>query len=189
MENSGDDQLRPPLALLLLAIAIGAAVDLVLDKPTNWLTFHTIYEGVLVVSTLGGAAWLWRGWRRAESEGAELRRSLEQRQAERDLWRAGAERVLAGFASAVDQQFAAWRLTPAEREVALLLLKGQGHKEIARQSGRSERTVRQHATAAYAKAGLDGRAALAGFFLAGLTLPPEGGDSIAPTPLPQSKLP
>jgi len=176
MEDSREDQLRPPLALLLVAIAVGAAVDLVLDKPTDWLTFHTVYEGLLVVGTLAGAAWLWRGWRRAESEGTELRRTLEQRQAERDLWRAGAERALAGFASAVDQQFTVWRLTPAEREVALLLLKGQGHKEIARQSGRSERTVRQHAAAAYAKAGLDGRAALAGFFLEGLRLPPEGGD-------------
>lgn len=163
--------LRPPFALLLLVIAIGAAIDLVLDNPTTWLTFHTVYEGLLVVGTASGALWLWRGWRRAESEGVALRRTMEARQAERDLWRAGAERALAGFAAAVDHQFTAWRLTPTEREVALLLLKGQGHKEIARQSGRSERTVRQHATAVYAKAGLDGRAALAAFFLEGLRLP------------------
>jgi DNA-binding CsgD family transcriptional regulator len=173
MEDPREHRLRPPLALLLVAIAVGATIDLVLDKPTNWLTFHTVYEGVLVVGTLAGAAWLWSGWRRAESEGSELRRALERRQTERDLWRAGAEPALAGFAGAVDQQFAVWRLTPAEREVALLLLKGHGHKEIARQSGRSERTVRQHAAAAYAKAGLDGRAALAAFFLEGLRLPAE----------------
>ena len=62
-------------------------------------------------------------------------------------------------------------LTPAEREVALQVLKGLSHKEIAAATGRSERTVRQHAAAAYQKAGLDGRAALAAFFLEGLMLP------------------
>jgi DNA-binding CsgD family transcriptional regulator len=180
MGDGNGHQWRPPLAVVLVGIAVGSAIDLVLDQPTELISFHTIYEALLVVGTLAGAGWLWRGWRRAEVEGAELRRMLVQRQAERDQWRAGAERALTGFASAVDQQFQAWRLTPAEREVALLLLKGYGHKEIARQSDRSERTVRQHAAAAYAKAGLDGRAALAGFFLEGLQLPADavsGADS------------
>jgi DNA-binding NarL/FixJ family response regulator len=65
----------------------------------------------------------------------------------------------------VEEQFDAWRLTPAEREVALLLLKGQGHKQIAAATGRSERTVRQHAVSVYQKSQLQGRAELAGFFL------------------------
>lgn len=65
------------------------------------------------------------------------------------------------------EQFRAWRLTPAEREVALLLLKGRSHKEIAAATGRSERTVRQHAIAAYQKAGLGGRAELAAFLAGG----------------------
>jgi len=64
-----------------------------------------------------------------------------------------------------------WGLTPAEREVALLLLKGQSHKQIAYTTGRSERTVRQHAVAVYQKSGLSGRAELAAFFLEDLLLP------------------
>jgi DNA-binding NarL/FixJ family response regulator len=71
----------------------------------------------------------------------------------------------------VSQQFRDWELTPAEREVAVLLLRGQSHKEIATATGRSERTVRQHAIAAYHKAGVGGRAELAAFFLGDLTLP------------------
>ena len=50
-----------------------------------------------------------------------------------------------------------------------MLLKGYGHKEIAALTSRSERTVRQHAVSVYDKSGLDGRSALAGFFLHGLT--------------------
>ncbi|MBK6842778.1 MAG: helix-turn-helix transcriptional regulator [Gemmatimonadetes bacterium] len=76
---------------------------------------------------------------------------------------------------AIDRQFAAWGLTPTEGEVALLLLKGYGHKQIAGSTGRSERTVRQHAVAVYQKAGLAGRAELAAFFLHDLMLPGERG--------------
>ena len=79
-------------------------------------------------------------------------------------------------AVAIAEQFSQWQLTPAEREVAMLLLKGHSHKYIARLTHRSERTVRQHAISAYHKAGVGGRVELAGFFLGGLMLP-EGEDS------------
>ena len=46
-----------------------------------------------------------------------------------------------------------------------------GAEEIAALTGRSERTVRQHAGVAYDKAGLGGRAELAAFFLNDLMLP------------------
>jgi DNA-binding NarL/FixJ family response regulator len=82
----------------------------------------------------------------------------------------------------VNRQFAGWGLTGAEREVAMLLLKGLSHKEIAARTARSERTVRQHAVALYRKAGLAGRAALAAFFLGDLTLPAEPPDDPALAP-------
>ncbi len=164
-------QLRIPLTLLLLAIVVGSAVDLVLDAPEDWKSFHVAYEVLMMLGALGLAAWLWRGWWRAEASAGALRRTLAERQAERDAWRARAERALQGLGSAVDEQFGAWQLTPAEREVALLLLKGRGHKQIAAATGRSERTVRQHAVAVYQKSGLQGRAELAAFFLEDLAVP------------------
>ena len=160
-----------PLSLLLLAIAVGGTVDLLLDHPANWFSFHTVYEVALVLAAAGTAAWLWRRWRAAEEEGAQLRRTVSGHAAEREAWRDREERTLRGFARAVDDQFTVWRLTPAEREIALHLLKGKSHKQIAAETGRSERTVRQHAAAAYGKAGLEGRAELGAFFLEGLKLP------------------
>jgi DNA-binding CsgD family transcriptional regulator len=115
--------------------------------------------------------WLSRGWRRAAESAATLRHSLAERQSERDAWRARAHQALDGLGHAVGDQFVAWGLTPTEREVALLLLQGHGHKRIAASTGRSERTVRQHAVSIYRKAGLGGRAELAAFFLADLRLP------------------
>lgn len=183
-----DRRFQLPLSGLLLVIAVGGAVDLILDRPTNWFSFHTIYELVLVLAAAGTAAWLWNQWRSAEEEGARLRRTVSGYEAEREAWRAREKRALAGFAKAVDDQFTAWRLTPAEREVALQLLKGRSHKEIAAQSGRSERTVRQHAAAAYGKAGVEGRAELGAFFLEGLTLPgsEDSGDRQPGLPDPDS---
>lgn len=183
MENR---RVQLPLSLLLLAIALGGTIDLVLDQPSDWLSFHTIYEVALVLAAAGTAAWLWRQWRAAEEEGERLRRTVSGHQAEREAWRAREERALAGFAKAVDDQFTAWRLTPSEREIALQLLKGKSHKEIAAQSGRSERTVRQHAAAAYGKAGVDGRAELGAFFLEGLTLPAREARSDSQEAVPES---
>jgi DNA-binding CsgD family transcriptional regulator len=158
----------------------GGAGDLALDAPKDWASFHVLYEIALICGALGIVVWLWRGWWRAETSAGVLRRSLAERQAERDAWRARAERALEGLGKAVDEQFGSWQLTPAEREVALLLLKGHGHKQIASATGRSERTVRQHAVAVYHKSGLQGRAELAAFFLEDLRVPkvdePPGGE-------------
>ena len=164
-------QLRLPLTVLLVGIMVGGIVDLVLDAPQDWGTFHVLYELALIGAALAVTAWLWRRWWLAEASAGVLRHTLAARQAERDAWRARAERALEGLGRAVDEQFRAWQLTPAEREVALLLLKGHGHKQIAAATQRSERTVRQHAVAVYQKSGLQGRAELAAFFLEDLVMP------------------
>jgi DNA-binding CsgD family transcriptional regulator len=81
--------------------------------------------------------------------------------------------LVKGLGAAIDAQFDRWGLTAAEREVAMLMLKGLSHKEIAAVREASERTVRQQARAIYAKANLSGRAALSAFFLEDLLLPAE----------------
>jgi len=62
------------------------------------------------------------------------------------------------------------------------MLQGHGHKEIAYRTSRSERTVRQHAVAVYAKSRLQGRAELAAFFLGDLITPPAPSDTRLPDP-------
>lgn len=167
--------MRLVLAGLLVAIVVGGTVDLVLDAPERWLSPHVLYELLLIGGAAGASIWLWRAWRGAADSAASLERSLAERIAERDAWRDRARQSLESLGQAVDDQFGRWGLTPAEREVALLLLKGHGHKQIAASSGRSERTVRQHAVTVYRKAGLGGRAELAAFFLEDLRLPPADG--------------
>jgi len=160
---------------LLGAIAVGGAVDLALDQPATLWSFHLLFELVLLGLTLGAMAYLWLGWRDAGRMLERTRAELEARGAEHAAWRARAEKVLRGLGEEIDRQLRAWGLTPAERDTALLLLKGYGHKEIAAIQEKSERTVRQHAVAVYRKSGLSGRAELSAFFLEDLLLPVDEG--------------
>jgi DNA-binding CsgD family transcriptional regulator len=98
-------------------------------------------------------------------------RDLEVARLQGQRWRSEARSLLNGLGDAIDEQFKRWNLTEAEREVALLLLKGLSLKEIAQVRSTSERTIRAQARALYAKAGLTGRAALSAFFLEDLMAP------------------
>ncbi len=170
-DRQSDDRLRVVLATVLVLTVLGGAVDLILDRPATWRSPHVVYEVLLITAAMVTSVFLWRGWWYTRRSLVETRLTLEQQRAERDAWRASAESALAGLGRAIDERFQAWGLTPTEREVALLLLKGKSHKEIAYATGRSERTVRQHAVAVYGKSGLGGRAELAAFFLEDLMLP------------------
>lgn len=74
-------------------------------------------------------------------------------------------RALADIHEHIEQQFDLWNLTAAEREIAMLLLKGLRLSDIAVARGTSERTVRQQAQTVYKKAKLDGRCELAAYFI------------------------
>jgi DNA-binding CsgD family transcriptional regulator len=171
MDETEGQAPRLLLVAALLVLVVGGSIDLAFDAPSSWLSVHVLYEVVLIASGVVIAVALWRGWWRAAHSLSETRRALEARKAERDTWRASAQAALSGLGRAIDDQFESWGLTPTARVVALLLLKGQSHKAIAYATGRSERTVRQHAVAVYEKSGVGGRAELAAFFLEDLMLP------------------
>ena len=171
MEDEAPPRMRLILAVAMAAIIVGGTVDLVLDQPETWLSFHVIFEVLMITGAALLAVALWLGWWRAEQSRHELLERLELRRAERDAWQDSARKALEGLGAAIDAQFSDWQLTPAEREVALLLLKGYSHKHVAQATGRSERTARQHAAAVYRKAGLGNRNELAAYFLEDLMLP------------------
>lgn len=186
MDDGLDTRMRGILVVALLSIVVGGTADLVMDQPTTWISFHVIFETLMIAGALVMATTLWLGWWRSARSAAALRQSLEAQRADRDRWQASARSALDGLGRAIDAQFTEWRLTPTEREVALLLLKGYGHKQIAALTSRSERTVRQHAGVVYEKAGLGGRAELAAYFLQDLMLP---GDQRTVLPPPADGAP
>jgi DNA-binding CsgD family transcriptional regulator len=127
-----------------------------------------------VVLTSVGVALLFLMAGRQREEQLNLIRDLEMARTQGQRWRTEARTLLNGLGEAIEAQFSRWNLTDAEREVALLLVKGLSLKEIATVRATSERTVRAQARSLYAKAGVTGRAALSAFFLEDLLAPIEG---------------
>lgn len=75
-------------------------------------------------------------------------------------------RVATGqFADVVEELFISWALTPAERDVAILLVKGVSFKGIAEARGAKEGTVKAQANSVYRKAHVAGRHQLVALFL------------------------
>ncbi len=159
------------LAFILAIILMMMAIDLITDSGEGVPWWHLAVEGLVVIVAGVGIGFLLQG-------SFVLRRKLEAERtqvaglrADADKWRAEAKRHIEGLGRAIDLQLNQWSLTAAEKEVALLLLKGLSLKEIAEVRHTSEKTVRAHSVAIYSKAGLGGRSELAAFFLEDLLQP------------------
>jgi len=120
-----------------------------------------------------GVVLLFRVTARQREEQLTVMRDLEVARLQGQRWRSESRSLLNGLGEAIDAQFSRWNLTDAEREVALLLLKGLSVKEISAVRATSERTIRAQSVSLYSKAGLTGRAALSAFFLEDLLAPIE----------------
>jgi DNA-binding CsgD family transcriptional regulator len=152
-------------------IATLIATDLLVDYQGGLDPTHVVVEGTILLLSGAGAALLGFRWLRLRQQASVLAHELTETRADLQHWRAEADGLLKGLGEAIDRQFQRWGLTPAERDIGLMLLKGFSHKEIASVRGVSQRTVRQQAHTLYAKAELPGRADLAAFFLEDLLLP------------------
>ncbi len=125
--------------------------------PIRWETKELLEIGAALGLLLGvilGAIALYRTVRRH----AEAERRL---------------RALSGaFLDHLDQRFADWGLTPAERDVALFAIKGMNTAEIAKLRATSEGTVKAQTAAIYRKAGVTGRPQLLSLVIEELLLVP-----------------
>jgi DNA-binding CsgD family transcriptional regulator len=163
------------LVAAIIGIGLYIALDLIEDPESTPLdiVLHLLEITPLVMTTVGIVI-MFQFTRRQREEHLQVIRDLEVARLQGQRWRNEARSYLKGLGEAIDTQFKRWKLTGAEREVALLLLKGLSNKEVAAVRTTSERTVREQARSIYSKAGLTGRTALSAFFLEDLLAPIEG---------------
>jgi DNA-binding CsgD family transcriptional regulator len=182
-------------------MSVLAAIDASMDVEDNIRLNHAIVEECIFAMGITGMSLM--GWRLLRSmrrerqltgetarlaerlvateqvlraEADELAARLAQTEREAARWKSEAGGLLAGLGEAIDAQFERWELSPAERDIGLLLLKGLSHKEIAQIRKVSEATVRQQAQRLYRKANIGSRNDLAAFFLEDLLLPSSRGN-------------
>lgn len=167
--------MRGALIAVLVVIAVSLSLDMIGDAAQGSSVVHLLLELVAAVAAAVGVGVIVSAWRREVALEREHRAAvaadLERARAEAEHWRGQAREALAGLGAAIERQFARWGLSPAESEVALLILKGLSYKEIADVRGTSERTVRQQAATVLQRSGLASRAELSAFFLEDLLLP------------------
>jgi DNA-binding CsgD family transcriptional regulator len=176
MTDALDARTRLWAAVAVVAgLALFVGIEWIEEPHATWtdLLLELVKVAPVVITSVG-VALLFRITRHQRDEHLQVIRDLEIARLQGQRWRSESRALLEGLGEAINAQFTRWNLTDAEREVALLLLKGLSTKEIAAVRAGSERTVREHARAIYAKAGLTGRAALSAFFLEDLLAPIEG---------------
>jgi hypothetical protein len=82
-----------------VSIVAGGTADLAMDRPATWLSFHTIFETLMIAGALLMATTLWLGWWRSAQSTVSLRESLEAQRLDRDAWKASAEAALEALAA------------------------------------------------------------------------------------------
>lgn len=159
----------PSGLFVLITFFVGA--DLAADLSAEMSVAHIGVESVALLIGLTGAWGTGMQLRRSLARAHALEHHLQGTLSDLDRTRQEMNELRKGLGSALDHQFDRWALTAAQREVALLVLKGLSYREIADLRNTAEHTVRNQALAIYRKAGLTNRAEMAAFFLEDLLLP------------------
>lgn len=151
--------------LFFAGIAVFTVYDILSDLEEETDYFHLSIE--LIITFISVWAFVFflkktKGLKKSLNEQYSLNSSLKQEALE---WRQKHEDHIKGFAGAIDSQLSQWQLSPAEKDVAFMLLKGFSTNEIADLRKVSVKTVKIQSSAIYAKAKISGRAELSAFFL------------------------
>ena len=144
------------LAVIILAQALCAMFfvgDVIADylEAGRILEIHLLVETMAAAALVAGVVILMR----------ELRQIISRM---RDI-ETGLRAARGDMVTVIEAFFDSWNLSAAERDVAMLLLKGFDNESIATLRGTAKGTVRAQASSIYAKAGVDGRAQLISIFL------------------------
>jgi DNA-binding CsgD family transcriptional regulator len=140
-----------------LAVLTGLQAGAALVFAVDMLTGLPVFRAELPGSAFEAAAvvLLWAG---SFAGARELRRLAARTRGIEETLRI----VTGGMVGLLRESFARWRLTPSERDVALLAFKGLSIAEIAALRQSRHGTVKAHLVAVYRKAGVDGRTQLIG---------------------------
>ena len=157
----------PVIFILALAFIAVSAFDLMRETaPIHPVDLALdLIEKLLLLGAMAAVAWSVLKVRDLRDGQAALKSYLDRSMAQGESWRSQRQTEIAAMGQAITDQFRHWGLSPAEADVAGLLLKGCSMKEIAIARDTSDATIRQQAQTVYQKSGLSGRAELSAYFL------------------------
>jgi len=152
------------LILMLLIVIVINTTDFLKDihQGDEWL--HISLEILTVFLSVWGIAMLIRAINSRSNEITALNQKVEKTENDLELSHSKLKEIGREYSKYLHKQFNAWELTPSEKEVALVLLKGLSFKEIAEVRNTKEKTVRQQASTIYRKSNVSGRHEFSAWF-------------------------
>ena len=161
------------ITIILFSLFIFVVIDLVSDQKEGLSSWHFLLEIGIGLLALLGLMTIFKSTFKLNAQLIQSHEHIERLKNESLEWKNKSQKWVEGLSLTIDQQLTQWHLTLAEKEVALLLLKGLSLKEIADIRHTSEKTTRAQSLSIYSKSGLNGRSELAAFFLEDLLSPQE----------------
>ncbi len=153
------ERLTLALSILQIVCGIGFAIDLAQEfpDPRNWT--HLSFEAAVHLgSELVIMGLLFTAF-------AVARYAQRLLRLQRDVKAQHLDALRGDFDVILQARFDAWGLTLAQRDVALLCLRGLRNSEIAQMRGTAEGTIKAHLSAVFRAAGVTTRNELLGLFM------------------------
>ena len=156
------------IVFMLINIFFGV-LDFFLDSvkiPSEYhhLIHHSLEFVYLAFALLSGT-YMWFIYRQNLHLLKKSEKNVMDMQEERDNWKTRHEEIITGMHTAITRQLQNWGLSESEVTIALLLMRGFSHKQIAGLLDKSEKTVRNQSLSIYKKTGMTGRNELTAFFI------------------------
>ena len=143
----------PLIGLLVYCISLLAFTVDFLSEVTGWKflsaipwILHEIFTLMTLVGFCVGMYFIARSYRLAASNTRYLMKQLDA--------------AKGAFQSGIDEYFVEWGLSEAEKDIALLTIKGMTISEIAKIRRTKQSTIKTQSSAIYKKAGVSSRAQL-----------------------------
>ncbi|QYK04161.1 helix-turn-helix transcriptional regulator [Shewanella zhangzhouensis] len=151
--------------VVLLLVIIASGSDIYMDLSQGASMMHLIEEAIVLGLATLLLSWFSLSYKRQKRQIQELSQELLEARNQAQPTDAALLEARHRLADVMAIQFETWELSPSEKEVGMLLLKGLSLKEIALLRGTAEKTIRQQASAIYKKAGVVGRHGFAAWFI------------------------
>ena len=163
------------IAMLSIVIVINT-LDFMKDitQGDEWL--HIALEILTVFLSIWGIIMLVKTINQRSNEISSLHQQVSKSESDLDLSRSKLKAIGLEYSKYMHDQFKAWGLTPSEKEVAIIILKGLSFKEMADIRDTKEKTIRQQASTIYKKSKVSGRHEFSAWFFEDLLNPPDANN-------------
>jgi DNA-binding NarL/FixJ family response regulator len=162
---------RLVIIAILALVAVMVVVDIMIDSKKGVEFWHLLIEASAGVAASVGIFYLLKDSFQLQNQLSASREENKRLNLQATEWKKESQKYIEGLSKSIDLQLTNWNLSHAEKEVALLLLKGLSLKEVAEIRNTTEKTARAQSISVYHKSGLAGRSELAAFFLEDLLQP------------------